>query len=79
MAQAPYLQLEVTPAENIAATAQAMLEEIHHALSLLAFISSRQRGVLGLLPALVYYPATALLRYYAEEVIPINTRLPWSR
>ena len=55
------------------ATYQATAEEIHRAPSLLAFIDLRQWGTLRTLPAEFLHPEASLLKFYAEEGIPVST------
>ena len=65
--------------DNLVATSKATTEELHHAPSLLAFISSRKRGMLGTLQEAFLRPEVDILQNYLEEGILVPTGPTWPR
>ena len=77
-AQAPYPPPVDSTTDDLAATDKATAREILEALSLMSFLASKQRKILGGLPEGVKHPAADLLREYVEKGIPAHTGPPWS-
>ena len=64
--------------DDLAATVEATVKELHRTQPLLAFLSSEQRKTLGTLHEAVGYPEATLLHSYVEESIPLHTGKQWS-
>ena len=69
----------VLQVDDLVSTGRTTAEEIHQAVSLQAFITSKQRSTLGLLTEAVTHPVSTLLQSYAEEGTPATTGPLWSR
>ena len=64
--------------DNLAAMAKTNSREIINEPSLLSFLASKQRNILGGLPEGVRHPDADLLQTYVEEGIPDRTGSLWS-
>ena len=73
MAQATYPPPVVTRGENLEATEKTTTRELHCAPSLMVFLASKQRMMLGTLPEAVWHLAASFLHFYIEEGIPVHT------